>query len=301
MVLPHEPGEQRDAEQAGDGEPVAPERLTREHRQQLEHDREARQGEDVHLRVAEDPEQVLVQVVAAPGGRQEEVCLHRPVERLHREDRDQHRSCEHHEQRRRDDAPDEDREARPRQTRSTHRHDRGDHVQAQQRHRDPDQGEEEDVVVHPRVALVRERRVARPAGGEAAEEDRRRQDRAGRHQEPERERLDTWEGHPPRADHDRDQVVGERAEDRARHDPHHHRAVQADDRQVRPCGERLVVRAEQLGADQHRVQAADEEEQPDPPQVLDADDLVVGAEPEVARPAVRLLLAQRRRVAEQAT
>ena len=152
----------------------------------------------------------------------------------------------------------------------------------------------------PGVGLGRERRVARPAGREAAEEDRRRQDRAGRHQEPERERLDPREGHPPGADHDRDEVVRERAEDPARHHPHHHRAVHADDRQVRAGGEDLVVRSQQLGADQHRVQAADEEEQPDAPEVLDADDLVVGAEAEVARPASLLLLPQRRRVAEQA-
>ena len=71
-------------------------------------------------------------------------------------------------------------------------------------------------------------------------------------------------------------------------------------RQVGAGREDLVVRAQQLEADQHRVQAADEEEQPDAPEVLDADDLVVGAEAEVARPAAGLLLAQRRRIAAQA-
>ena len=59
-------------------------------------------------------------------------------------------------------------------------------------------------------------------------------------------------------------------------------------------------RPQQLEADQHRVQAADEDERADPDQVLDADDLVVGAEPEVAADAFRLLLAQRRRLAEEA-
>ena len=58
--------------------------------------------------------------------------------------------------------------------------------------------------------------------------------------------------------------------------------------------------AGQLGADQHRVQAADEEEQPDAPQVLDADDLVVGAETEVAVDAGVFLLSQRRRITAQA-
>ena len=92
-----------------DGEPVPPERLAREHRQQLEDDGEARQGEDVHLGVAEHPEQVLVQVVAAAAGGIEERRLGRSVERHHPEGRDQHRRGEHHEHGGREDAPDEDR------------------------------------------------------------------------------------------------------------------------------------------------------------------------------------------------
>ena len=102
------------------------------------------------------------------------------------------------------------------------------------------------------------------------------------------------------ADHDRDEVVRERAQDPARHHPHHHRPVHPDEGQVGAHREDLAVRAQLLGADQHRVQAADEEEQPDAPEVLDADDLVVGAETEVARPAAGLLLPQGGRVAAQA-
>ena len=100
-------------------------------------------------------------------------------------------------------------------------------------HRDADEREEEDVAVHPGVRLDVQRRVARPAGREAAEEDRRLEDHAGRHQQPERQRLDPRERHPPGADQERDEVVAERAEDPARHHPHHHRAVDADERQVR--------------------------------------------------------------------
>ena len=60
------------------------------------------------------------------------------------------------------------------------------------------------------------------------------------------------------------------------------------------------VGPQQLEPDQHRVQAADEDEGADAEQVLDADDLVIGAEAEVARDALLLLLAQRRRLAEHA-
>ena len=213
--------------------------------------------------------------------------------------RDQHRRGEHHQRGRRDHAPDEDRQPRPRQSRGPHGHDRRDHVQPEQRHRDADEREEDDVAVHPRVRLDVQRLVARPAGGEAAEEDGRLEDHAAGHEQPERQRLDARERHAPCADQDRDQVVAERAEDPARHHPHHHRAVEADDRQVRAGGEHLVRRAQQLDPDQHRVQAADEQEGADSDEVLDADDLVVGAEPEVAADPLRLLLPQRRRIAAQ--
>ncbi len=61
----------------GDGEPVAPQRLAREHRQQLEHDPEAGQRDDVDLGMAEDPEQVLEQVGAAAVAGDEEGGLRR--------------------------------------------------------------------------------------------------------------------------------------------------------------------------------------------------------------------------------
>ena len=48
------------------------------------------------------------------------------------------------------------------------------------------------------------------------------------------------------------------------------------------------------------LSAADEEEDADADQVLHADDLVVGAQAEVAPDPLLLLLAQRRRAAEQA-
>ena len=59
-------------------------------------------------------------------------------------------------------------------------------------------------------------------------------------------------------------------------------------------------RPQELEANEHRVQAADEDEGADSDQVLHADDLVVGAKPEVAPDPLRLLLAQRGRLAEEA-
>ena len=65
---------------AGRGDLVAEQRLAAEHREHLEHDAEAGQGQDVHLGMAEEPEQVLAQVAAAAELVGEERGLHGPVE-----------------------------------------------------------------------------------------------------------------------------------------------------------------------------------------------------------------------------
>ncbi len=299
MVLPDEEAQQGDAEHPRDREAIAPQGFAGEDRQQLEHDPEARHREDVHLRVAEEPEQVLEQVGAAASAGDEEGRVDGPVERRHQQRCDQHRRCQDHQDRGREDRPHEDRQPRPGQTRRAHRDDRRQHVQPEQRHRDADQREEDDVGVHPDHGLVVERLVAGPAGGEAAEEDRGGEDEAGCHQQPEGQRLDPRERHAPGADQDRHEVVRERPQDPRGHHPHHHRAVLADQGQVLvgPHDRRRAV--QQLGADQHRVEPADEEEQADAAEVLDADDLVVGAEAEVTTDAVLLFLAQGRGPAEQ--
>ena len=110
MVLPDEEAEQHHAEDAGDGDPVAPERFAREDGQDLEDDPEAGQGEHIHLRVAEEPEQVLEQVGAAAGAGEEVRGLHAAVEGDHQQGGDQHRGREHHQDRGAEGAPAEDRQ-----------------------------------------------------------------------------------------------------------------------------------------------------------------------------------------------
>ena len=247
------------------------------------------QRQDVDLRVPEEPEQVLEQERAAAGAGHEEVGARRAVERHHQQARHQHRRAQQHQHGGRQHAPDEDRQPVPAQPRRAHGDDRDHQVDRVQDHRHGHQEEGEDVGVHAGVGLQRERRVAGPAGREAAVADGRHQHHARQRRQPERERLDARERHPPRADHERHQVVPERPQDDARHHHHHHRAVQADDRQVLTGREYRRARAQQVGADQHRVQAGDEEEHADPPQVLHADHLVVGADRQVA-PGARVLL-----------
>ena len=180
VVLPDEEAQERHAEHPGHGQAVAPQRLAAEHRQQLEHDPEAGQREDVDLRVAEDPEQVLEQVGAAALARDVERGLDGPVHRPHQQRGDQHRRRQHHQRRGGERRPDEDRQPRPGHPRRAHRDDRRDQVEAEQRHRQADEREEADVGVVAGRALVAERLIAGPAGLEAAEEDRRDQDHARR-------------------------------------------------------------------------------------------------------------------------
>ena len=164
----------------------------------------------------------------------------------------------------------------------------------------PTSAKKQDVRVVAGGALGPQRLVARPAGLEAAKEDRREQDHLAGHQKPERERREARERHPPRADHQRHQERGKRPQQPRGHGPHHHRPVHADQRQVLVGAEHVHVGLKQLGPDQHRVEPGDEEEQPDPHHVLLGDDLVVGRQREVPKDALLLGLAlgQRRGMPE---
>ena len=89
MVLPHEPREDRDPQHPCNREAIAPQRLAGEDGQDLQQDPHPGNGEDVDLRVAEEPEQVLVEVRAPADLVVEEACLGGAVEHHHQERRDE--------------------------------------------------------------------------------------------------------------------------------------------------------------------------------------------------------------------
>src|SRR6266498_428541 len=60
-MAPHRVAQERDRDQAGDEHARTQQRLAREYRQDLRDDPESRQNRDVHLRVPEEPEQMLPQ------------------------------------------------------------------------------------------------------------------------------------------------------------------------------------------------------------------------------------------------
>ena len=84
-----------------------------------------------------------------------------------------------------------------------------------------------------------ERRVGRPAGLDAAEERRRQEHDGDRRDEPEGERVEPGECHVVGADHERDGVVADAADDRSDRHGDHEDAVEAHGAVVLPVAEEL--------------------------------------------------------------
>ncbi|SLD89475.1 Uncharacterised protein [Mycobacteroides abscessus subsp. massiliense] len=117
--------------------------LAAEHREDLRHDAEERQGDDVDLGMPEEPEQVLPED-RSPVGRVEdmgsEVAVGGQTEQRgsQQRERDQHEPAGHQ------DVPGEDRHPEHRHTRGTHTHDGSDHVHRAQDGADPANGQTHD-------------------------------------------------------------------------------------------------------------------------------------------------------------
>ena len=108
-------------------------------------------------------------------------------------------------------------------------------------------------------------------------------------QQPEGERVQAREGHVARADHQRQEVVGEARHHRHDEQEDHRRAVHREQLVVDLRRDQRVVRRAQLQADHQRLDAAEAEEHERRDHVHDPDPLVVGGR-DPARPAARLAL-----------
>ena len=136
---------------------------------------------------------------------------------------------------------------------------------------------------------VGERRVAGPTGFRGVPEDRGVEDDPAGQQQPEGERVQARVGHVARADHQRQEVVGE-----ARHHWHdeqedHRGAVHREQLVVGLGGDEVVVGHPELQADHQRLGAAEDEEHEREDHVHDPDALVVGGR-QPAREAALLAL-----------
>ena len=122
---------------------------------------------------------------------------------------------------------------------------------------------------HPQVAAdarradrVGQRRVREPAevGGAAGHEEPGQRDQAAEQEQPVAEHVEPRERDVGRADLERHDAVGEADEQRRREQQQHDRAVHREQLVVDLVVDDLQARLGELGAHDHRHQAADEEE-----------------------------------------
>ncbi len=124
-------------------------------------------------------------------------------------------------------------------------------------------------IVAGRKRLGGERRIGQPADigraahavkAEAADETEiEEQPAEGRH--PEAECIEPREGHVARADHQRNQIIGDAEQNRHAHQKHHGGAVHGEQLVVEFRREEVVVRDGKLNADGHRLGSGDEKEE----------------------------------------
>ena len=263
-------------------EPVAEQRLAAEDRDDLRDHAEERQRDDVHLGVAEEPEQVLPQDrrrrprtgrrSAVPKRRSSRSITSAPVSAGN-----ENRISD----RRHEDRPGEDRHAEHGHPRRPSRVGRRHEVDRAEDARHAGQREPDDPQVGPEGRRVRQlgvRWVAGPAdvrgaaGGEVAGQD----DQPAEQEQPERQRVEPREDHVRRADLERHEVVRQRRHGRGREQQHHDRAVHREQLVVALLVDQLEPRHRELAADHEREQAAEQEEPERRCQVQQPDPLVVG-------------------------
>ncbi len=159
-------------------------------------------------------------------------------------------------------------------------------IEPGQDHAEPYHPEADQVRVHSSGTFGLEVRVTGPARWEAAEGQGGQDHEIPRAEHPERGGLYPGERRAAAPDHKWDQVVTERADDNRRSHHHHDRAVLANDVDIGAGPEKVAGGSEKFGADAHGQQSAGEQEGENSHQVLDAHNLVVQGEAEVARPAL---------------
>ena len=245
VVRPDEHAREGDADRREGDRLVAEDRLPREDRDDLGEHPHRGQHHDVDLGVPEEPEHVLPEerpVVAL-----EERRHPLAVEEEHRHGRGDRRQDEHEQDRVGLDRPDEERDAHPGHPRRAHVVDRDDEVDRARERRERGQVEAEDpeVLAGGRAELVRrERRVGRPAGagGAAVGEEAREHDEPAEQEEPVGESVQARERHVLRADHERDEVVGEAREYRDDEEEDHRRPVHREELVVVVPRDEVLVR-----------------------------------------------------------
>ena len=178
VVPPHDPGQERDADDRERHRVVAEDRLAREGGEDVRRDAHGGQDQDVDLGVTEEPEQVLPEQRFAAAGRQEEVRAGHAVEEQHAEGRGEDRQRQQQQDGGDEQRPDGERQPEPGHARRPHVDDRGDVVDRAHQRRDAehDQADAPEVLAPVDAGVGRhraERRIRGPARGGGAARRRR--------------------------------------------------------------------------------------------------------------------------------
>ena len=141
-----------------------------------------------------------------------------------------------------------------------------------------------------------ERRVERPAGVDAAGDERVEREQAAEDVDVPAREVQLREREILRADHDRHEEVAEHGRDRRdEEEEHHHHAVHREQLVVGLVGHEVAGRRRELEADQHRERAADEEEERDRGEIEQRDALVIARQqPRLDAVAVVQVVARRK-------
>jgi hypothetical protein len=247
VVRPHTHRQSADRQGGGDHALVAENRLLGHRREDLGDDTEVGEGEDVHLGVAEEPEQVLPQQRLAATVRVVEVGAEVAVEPQHGHRRGQHREGQQHQEHRDQLVPAEDWHPEHDHAWGAQTEDRRDGVDRGEDAGETGQADADDPHVGARpggVDGLGERRVAEPAevGGAVVGQEAEQEDQEAAQVQPVGEVVEAGEGHVRRADLERDDVVRQAEGEGAEEDEQHDRAVHREQLVERVEGDEVVVR-----------------------------------------------------------
>src|SRR5579884_1038005 len=273
MVRPH--GEAQEAN--GNARPrhkgIAKDRLAREGRQHVRNDAKGRQDQDVDLRVAEGPEEVLPEQRVAAEGVLVEMGAEVAVEQQQAAGRRQARNGEEQQERRDQRHPDEERHAVNGHTGGAHFQNGDDEIERAGDGRDTEQQNAEYPEVHIEARGTLEgfvaagvqfckRRVGEPAiiGG-CIEQEARRHEQAAEQHNPVAKSVQARESHIARAYHQRHDIVTKTNRHGHHEEEDHREAMHGEYLVIGLRVEDLAVRDRQLRANEQGLHATDQEKE----------------------------------------
>jgi len=236
MVRPDDEAQNTDGNHRIDHRQIAEDRLFREGRDDLADDAKGRQDDDVHFRVAKEPQDVLIKDRIAATGRIKEGGAEVAVSQQHGDGTGQNRQRQQDQPGGDEDRPGEQRHFVHGHARRAHVQEGGDHVDRAKDGRCTREVDRENRKIH-RVAFFAggQRRVQNPAHAgpklavAAGGEHRRNSKGRTCDEHPVAEVVHAGEGHIRRADLQRHEVVAKAAEQRRDdHKEHHQNAVAGD-------------------------------------------------------------------------